>query len=141
MVVFWRISATQTGLPSDQTMPGKPFAAGEQHGLGIAQKFFAGAAFSAPGNTRTDDVLRFVDRPEGGEFAGEGAAEGLQHVEQTFVQRGAFRDDLADDELDAQAALAAVLLGHVAEDAADRNRSGLFAAAAEAGFHLDVFAG
>ena len=86
-------------------------------------------------------MLGFIDGPERGEFAGEGKAEGFEDAGEAFVDGGGFGDDLADDELDAEAAFAAVLLGDVAEDAADGNRAGLFTAAAEAGFDFDVLSG
>src|SRR6185437_5750014 len=54
---------------------------------------------------------------------------------------GGFADDLADDELNAEAALAAVLLGDFAEGGADGDGSGFLAAAAEAGFDFDGLAG
>ena len=122
-------------------MPGQALTAGEDQRLGFEMKILAGASVGVPGNAGADGMLRFIHGPESGELAGEGSAERFEHAGEPFVHGGGFANDLADDELDAQAALAAVLLRNVAEDAAHRNRSGLLTAAAEAGFHFDVLAG
>jgi hypothetical protein len=85
-------------------------------------------------------MLGLIHGPEGRELAGESTAEGFQYAGKALVHGSGFGDDLADDELDAEAPLAAILLGNIAEDAADGDRARIFATAAEAGLNLDVFA-
>ena len=127
-------------LAERPNQPRKPLSARENRRLGLVIKVLAGTPFGGPGNARADGTLRFIDVPQGGELAGESSAKSLQYAGEPFVHRGGFADDLADHQLDPQAALAPVLLCDVPENAADRNRLGLLAAAAQAGFHFDVFA-
>src|SRR5581483_11930884 len=95
--------------------PRKALPEGGDLGERLTQQLFAGAAAGQPGSPGANDVLGFVDDPQGGKLAAEGGAERLEDAGQTFIKRSGFGDDLADHQLNAEAALAAVLLGNIAE--------------------------
>ena len=76
----------------------------------------------APRGRELKLVLLCVDLPLDGQIPSLGDAERLEDAHRGNLRRRAFADDLADDQLQRQAVFALLLVGHVAQQAANGER-------------------